>query len=254
MRAFVLFVLLAACGASQSVGDASTRERERARRLDRFLADEDHVLSLDRGGRCAHRAARNHAGPRDASSRRDGGVLAEDQTMDMEGDRPDVFSFDVRARALDAAMAIVRQVEGAAGIRRAFARRSRELGSFCSDRLVAEKSAAREASGTCRAARAFCWARSRRRGAAGRERRGKRTTIGSRGESAKSRIAPPQSLTLDRARRSRRRARSARARDGGNAEEQRGARRLRLAVQRVVCAASRDGGTRSRRASRSTTA
>ncbi len=35
------------------------------------------------------------------------GVLAEDESLGMEGDRPDVLSFEVRSRALDASQAII---------------------------------------------------------------------------------------------------------------------------------------------------
>jgi hypothetical protein len=106
MRAFV-FCFLAACGASQSVVTHPHTNASAHVELDRFLADEDHVLSLLAAADA--RIAQRGITPDPVTLHHVvmGGVLAEDQTMDMEGDRPDVFSFDVRSRALDAAMAIV---------------------------------------------------------------------------------------------------------------------------------------------------
>lgn len=71
--------------------------------IDQFVADEDRILSLMAAadariagrGISADAAALHHATM--------GAILAEDPSLAMEGDRPDVFSFDVRARAIDSA-------------------------------------------------------------------------------------------------------------------------------------------------------
>jgi len=105
--------LVTACGpASAPSVRAPTRAKESRAELDRFLADEGRLLALV--GSTDPRVAARGA-PSDADTIHHAAmaaVLAEDKGFAMEpgpggADRPDVFSFDARGRALDAAAAIL---------------------------------------------------------------------------------------------------------------------------------------------------
>jgi hypothetical protein len=97
-KKLALLVLVACSGAHSGASPPHTMA-SRAE-LDRFIADEERALMLLAAadpriaarGIKADEAALHHATM--------GAILAEDATLGMEGDRPDVLSFEVRARAL----------------------------------------------------------------------------------------------------------------------------------------------------------
>ncbi len=75
--------------------------------LDRFLADEERALTLLAAADARIAARGVKADPDALHHATMGAILAEDATLAMEGDRPDVLSFEVRAHALDMASEIV---------------------------------------------------------------------------------------------------------------------------------------------------
>jgi hypothetical protein len=106
LRAAAFIVVVTACGGAAAGGGVGHPAASRAE-LDRFLADEERALTLLAAadpriaarGVTADETALHHATM--------SAILAEDATLAMEGDRPDVLSFEVRARALDMASEIV---------------------------------------------------------------------------------------------------------------------------------------------------
>ncbi len=119
--------------------------------LDRFIADEEQVLSLLAAADARIAARGIKPDPETLHHTVMGGVIAEDPTMGMEGDRPDVLSFDMRSRALDAARAIVEKWRVPAGAGPALSRPDLEvelLGRMIASeklRLVSERDLPRSA-------------------------------------------------------------------------------------------------------------
>ena len=106
MKRILFCVVLAACGPA-SVRTVQAPRRPSHAEMDRFVADENKVLTIVAAAD-ARVAARGVAVDADTLHHAAmGGILAEDPTLAMEGDRPDVFSFDARGRALDAAEKIL---------------------------------------------------------------------------------------------------------------------------------------------------
>ena len=110
MRVFVLALAMAAaaCGpATVRVAEAPHHAKASHAQMDKFVADENRVLTLV-AATDARVAARGIAVDAETLHHAAmGGILAEDPTLAMEGDRPDVLSFDARARALDTASKIL---------------------------------------------------------------------------------------------------------------------------------------------------
>jgi hypothetical protein len=107
LKRLVLIALLAACGPANVSVATPAHSRARHPEMDRFVADEERILVTVAATdpRIAARGIAVDADTLHHATMR--GILAEDPTLGMEGDRPDVFSFDARGRALDAASAIV---------------------------------------------------------------------------------------------------------------------------------------------------
>ena len=103
--AAVAIALCAACGAPTV--SVERPHPHAAPTLDRFLADEEHVLALLAAADARIAARGVEPDPVTLHHTVMGGVIAEDQSLGMQGDRPDVLSFGVRARALDAAKVVV---------------------------------------------------------------------------------------------------------------------------------------------------
>ena len=102
MKRLLLCAMLAACGPATVRPVEAPRKASHAE-MDRFVADENKLLTVVAAAD-ARVAARGIAVDADTLHHAAmSGILAEDPTLAMEGDRPDVFSFDARARALDAA-------------------------------------------------------------------------------------------------------------------------------------------------------
>lgn len=105
MKRELAIILCVACGAANPTPDHPRANRGHPE-LDRFVADEEHVLSLLAAADARIAARGITPDPLTLHHTVMSGVIAEDPTMGMEGDRPDVLSFDIRSRALDAAGAI----------------------------------------------------------------------------------------------------------------------------------------------------
>ncbi len=103
-KLLALASLIAACGGHESAVEHPRAKPSRVE-LDHFLGDEDRVLKVlaAADARIAERGI--EADPTALHHATMGAILAEDTSLGMEGNRPDVLSFDVRARALDAAAA-----------------------------------------------------------------------------------------------------------------------------------------------------
>jgi len=103
----VVFVSGLACGGTTPTTHGNVPQKQNHTDIDQFVADEDRILSVMAAtdariagrGISADKTSIHHATM--------GAILAEDPSLAMEGDRPDVFSFDVRARALDSASEIL---------------------------------------------------------------------------------------------------------------------------------------------------
>ncbi len=108
MRRALAFVFCMACGPAATVHAVSAPRAKAAHpELDRFVADENRVLTLVAAAD-ARVAARGVAVDADTMHHAAmAGILVEDPTLGVEGNRLDVFSFDARGRALDAAAKIL---------------------------------------------------------------------------------------------------------------------------------------------------
>ncbi|CAN5268380.1 hypothetical protein BH09MYX1_BH09MYX1_49840 [soil metagenome] len=101
-RVRIFALLLAACGpAALNAPGGKTSSAEAAKKTDTFYADERAVLGL-LGGADARIALRTGIEPSDDQSGKAvlGAILAEDANAAVESGHTDIFSFDVRARAL----------------------------------------------------------------------------------------------------------------------------------------------------------
>ncbi len=72
-----------------------------------FLADEERALSLLAAADPRIAARGVTADPNELHHAAMSAIIAEDATLAMEGNRPDVLSFEVRSRAIDMAQAVV---------------------------------------------------------------------------------------------------------------------------------------------------
>ena len=102
-----LLLFLAACGTASVRGPVSPPPKASHPETDRFVGDEERVLTLVAAAD-ARVAARGIGVDADTLHHAAmAGILAEDPTLGMIDNRPDVFSFDARARALEGASKIL---------------------------------------------------------------------------------------------------------------------------------------------------
>jgi hypothetical protein len=104
---FLVFVSLCACSGSTPAARNVPPAKANHAEIDQFVADEDRILTVIAAAD-ARVASRGIAADKASLQRATmGAILAEDPSLAMEGDRPDVLSFDVRGRAIDAAAALL---------------------------------------------------------------------------------------------------------------------------------------------------
>jgi hypothetical protein len=108
LKKLAFIVVICSCGGTTpTTTHANVPAKQNHAEIDQFIADEGRILNVMAAadariagrGITADKAALHHATM--------GAILAEDPSLAMEGDRPDVFSFDVRARAIDSASEVL---------------------------------------------------------------------------------------------------------------------------------------------------
>ena len=107
MKKLVLLALLVACGGQASVPAVHPRPKPSRVELDQFLSDENRALEVMAAADARVAARGIDVDPTTRHHAAMGAILAEDPSLAMEGNRPDVLSFEVRARALDSASALL---------------------------------------------------------------------------------------------------------------------------------------------------
>jgi hypothetical protein len=92
-----------ACGGTTPTTHTNVPTKPNHSEIDQFVADEDRILNV-MAAADARVAARGITLDENSLHHATmGAILAEDPSLAMEGDRPDVLSFDVRGRAIDSA-------------------------------------------------------------------------------------------------------------------------------------------------------
>jgi len=107
LKRLLVLVVACACGGTTPTARSGTGPKPNHTEIDQFVADEDRILNVMAAadariasrGIVLDKASVHHATM--------GAILAEDPSLAMEGDRPDVFSFDVRSRAIDSAAEVL---------------------------------------------------------------------------------------------------------------------------------------------------
>ncbi|HEX4513744.1 MAG TPA: hypothetical protein VH054_09415 [Polyangiaceae bacterium] len=103
MKKFALIVMVACGGTTPMTPGNVPKAKQNHGEIDQFVADEDRIASVMAAADARIAARGIAADPASLHHATMGAILAEDPSLAMEGDRPDVLSFDVRARAIDAA-------------------------------------------------------------------------------------------------------------------------------------------------------
>ena len=110
MKKFAAHVFLfaaAACGGTTPTTVTAHAQKPNHTEIDQFVADEDRLLSVMAASDARIAARGITIDPASLHHATMGAILAEDPSLAMEGDRPDVFSFDVRGRAIEGAAGLV---------------------------------------------------------------------------------------------------------------------------------------------------